>query len=93
MNRGPYKEFVIEARSMPLRADRWDAEVYIEKHDGQGVTTTQFSIPHVFENEEAAIACALASGRKKSTMVSTPSFQSVEVRRNGLREWPMLSTP
>jgi hypothetical protein len=52
---------VIEAMSFELRDNpSFDSELFIEKHDGGGVTATQFFVPAVFDSDESALRRARA---------------------------------
>lgn len=66
--RHPYKGFIIEAHPYKLRdIPGWTTDFNIEKHDGAGVTDTQFYFEklHIFETEEAAIQAGIIAGRQK----------------------------
>jgi hypothetical protein len=64
--REPYKGHVIEAMSFELRDNPgFVSELFIERHDGEGVTVTQFFVPGVFGSTELAIQGAVLSGRRK----------------------------
>ena len=52
---------MIEAMSFELRDNpSFVSELFIEKHDGGGVTATQFFVPGVFESDESALRRARA---------------------------------
>jgi hypothetical protein len=54
--RKAYKGHVIEAMSLELRDNPgFVSQLFIEKHDGEGVTVTQFFVRGVFVSEEAAL--------------------------------------
>ena len=61
-----YKGHVIEAMSFELRDNHgFVSQLFIEKHDGEGVAVTQFFVPGVFASDESALqATALAVRRK-----------------------------
>ena len=64
--REPYKGHVIEAMSFELRDDPgFVSELFIERHDNEGVTVTQFFVPGVFKTSELAIQTAVVSGKGK----------------------------
>ena len=64
--REAYKGHVIEAMSLEL----WDnpgfvSQLFIERHDGEGVTVTQFFVPGVFVSDEAALQATVLAARRK----------------------------
>ena len=64
--RAAYKGHVLEAMVFELRDNPgYVSELFIEKHDGEGVTVTQFFVPGVFPSGELAVQTALAAGRRK----------------------------
>ena len=68
-SRQGYKGYVIEARSDELRDGEFSAEFSIEQHDGDGVTETQFYLPHTFLSQESAIEAAIQAGQQKIDVV------------------------
>ncbi len=72
--REPYKGHVIEAMSLELRDNTgFVSELFIEKHDGEGVTVTQFFVPGVFETPEKALRATVAAGRHTIDTGYTPT--------------------
>jgi hypothetical protein len=64
--REPYKGHVIEAMSFELRGKPgFVSELFIEKHDGEGVTVTQFFVPGVFDTNETALQASVFAARHK----------------------------
>jgi hypothetical protein len=64
--RKPYKGHVIEAMSFELTdGPGFVSELFIERHDGEGLTVTQFFVPGVFKTSELAIQTAVLSGKGK----------------------------
>lgn len=69
-----YKGHVIEAMSFELRDNPgFVSELFIEKHDGGGVTVTQFFVPGVFESDESALRAAVISAQHKIESGYTPT--------------------
>jgi hypothetical protein len=67
-DRVPYKDFVIEAIAHELQGDLgWSWDMFIEKHDGRGVTVTRFIPEHpaMHRTGESALATAVANGKKR----------------------------
>ena len=61
-----YKGHVIEAMSFELLGTAgFASQLFIEKHDGQGVTVTQFYVPAVFTSNESALQATVLAGRHK----------------------------
>jgi hypothetical protein len=61
-----YKGHVIEAMSFELRDKAgFVSQLFIEKHDGEGVTVTQFYVPQVFTSDESALQATVLAGRHK----------------------------
>ena len=72
--RQPYKGHVIEAMSLELRDNSgFVSELFIEKHDGEGVTVTQFFVPGVFESDESALRTAVLAACRKIESGYTPT--------------------
>jgi len=72
--REPYKGHVIEAMSLELRDNTgFVSELFIEKHDGEGVTVIQFFVPGVFETPEIALQATVVAGRHKIDVGYTPT--------------------
>lgn len=64
--RKAYKGHVIEAMSFELRDNPgFVSQLFIEKHDGEGVTVTQFFVPGVFVSDQAALQATVLAGRRK----------------------------
>lgn len=64
--RAAYKGHVIEAMSFELRDNSgFVSQLFIEKHDGEGVTVTQFFIPGVFMSDESALQVTVLAARRK----------------------------
>jgi len=64
--REAYKGHVIEAMSFELRDNPgFVSELFIEKHDSEGVTVTQFFVPGVFKSDESALQATVLIGRHK----------------------------
>lgn len=59
-----YREFVINAWPVPLKAGSWSAELDIEKHSGDGVLLTPFAVQGTYESEESAIEASILHGCK-----------------------------
>jgi hypothetical protein len=73
--REPYKGHVIEAMTFELRENPgYASELFIEKHDGEGVTVTQFFVPIVFSSNESALQAAVAAGRHQIDTGYCPSL-------------------
>jgi hypothetical protein len=64
-SRQGYKGYVIEARSDELRDGEFSAEFSIEHNDRDGMTETEFYLPHTFLSEESAIEAAIQAGQQK----------------------------
>jgi hypothetical protein len=64
--REPYKGHILEAMSFERR-DRqgFVSDLFIEKHDGEGVSVTQFRAPGTFNTGELALRNAVLFGRYK----------------------------
>ena len=62
--REPYKGHVIEAMSFEL-SDKpgFVSQLFIEKHDSEGVTVTQFFVPGIFDTNETALQTSALTGR------------------------------
>jgi hypothetical protein len=61
-----YKGHVIEAMSFELRDTAgFVSQLFIEKHDAEGVTVTQFYVPQVFTSDESALQATVFAGRHK----------------------------
>jgi hypothetical protein len=61
-----YKGHVIEAMTFELRdKPGFVSELFIEKHDGEGVTVTQFYVQQVFKSNESALQVTVLAGRHK----------------------------
>ncbi len=65
-----YKGYVVRSRPFQLAADnRWTMDLFIERHDGDGVTTRSFSTSNTFEIKESAdlnnlrLGCQIIDGR------------------------------
>lgn len=72
--REPYKGHVIEAMSLELRDNGgFVSELFIERHDGEGVTVTQFFVPGIFETPEKALQATVVAGRRKVDTGYTPA--------------------
>jgi hypothetical protein len=64
--RESYKGHVIEAMSFELQDNAgFASQLFIEKHDGEGVTVTQFYVPQVFTSNESALQATVLAGRHK----------------------------
>lgn len=64
--REAYKSHVIEAMCFELRDNPgFVSELFIEKHDGERVTVTQFFVPEVFNSSESALRETVLAGRRK----------------------------
>ena len=64
--RQAYKGHVIEAMSFELRDNAgFVSQLFIEKHDGEAVTVTQFFVPGVFVSDEAALQATVLAARRK----------------------------
>jgi hypothetical protein len=72
--REAYKGHVLEAMSFGLRDNpAFVSELFIEKHDGGGVTVTQFFVPGVFESDEPALRAAVIAAHHKIESGYTPT--------------------
>jgi len=72
--REPYKGHVIEAMSFELRdKPGFVSELFIEKHDSEGVTVTQFFVPGIFDTSETALQTSALAGRHKIDTGYTPT--------------------
>jgi hypothetical protein len=61
-----YKGHVIEAMTFELRdKPGFVSELFIEKHDGEGVTVTQFYVQQIFKNNQSALQATVLAGRHK----------------------------
>jgi hypothetical protein len=57
-DRMDYGGCVIQAAPLPLANSRWDLRIFIQRHDGEGVTETKyFDTPTFATKEEAFSAC------------------------------------
>jgi hypothetical protein len=64
--REPYKGHVIEAMSFELRGNPgFVSELFIEKHDAEGVTVTQFFVPGVFDSSASALQATVLAGQRQ----------------------------
>jgi hypothetical protein len=73
--REPYKGHVIEAMSSELRENLgFSTTLFIERHDSEGVTVTQFFVPGTFSSSDIAIRNAVVSGRRKIDTGYVPSI-------------------
>jgi hypothetical protein len=72
--REPYRGHVIEVMSFELRGNLgFGSDLFIERHDGQGVTVTHFHVPQFFSSDESALQAALIAGRRKVDTGYVPS--------------------
>jgi hypothetical protein len=72
--REPYKGHVIEAMSVELRdKPGFVSQLFIEKHDGEGVTVTQFFVPGIFDTSETALRASTLTGRQMIETGYTPT--------------------
>lgn len=66
IRREKYKRFVINARAILLKDSLgWSAELDLEKHSGDNVTSAPFAVRGTYESEGSAIEAAILHGRKK----------------------------
>ena len=69
-----YKGHVIEAMSFELRGNLgFGSDLFIEKHDGQGLAVTHFHVPQFFSSDESALQATLIAGRRKVDTGYVPS--------------------
>jgi hypothetical protein len=61
--RAPYKGYVIDARPHQLAADgRWSRDIYIERHDSEGVKVNHYMGAVTFETKDEAIQQCIGFG-------------------------------
>ena len=64
MERAEYKGYVIQVAPYPLESKHWKINLYIEKHDDQGVKCRNFFAADKYPTRAEAVGHCLSLGRK-----------------------------